>query len=120
MAESQLLHYRVGHSETTLRAAAALLREESQQVWSNAVAGNSLPPNEQLRVLGTAAWIAHTAASIVDACYTAGGGSAPYESSPLQRCLRDIHTLTQHAAVSEGSIARAGALLLGQNVAFSF
>jgi alkylation response protein AidB-like acyl-CoA dehydrogenase len=120
MAESQLFQYRVGQAEMTLRSVRALLAEESQKVWSNAVAGNALIPNEQIRVVGTAAWVAHTAASIVDACYTAGGGTALYDSSPLQRCFRDIHTLTQHAAVAEGSISRAGAVLLGQNVAFSF
>ncbi|HLI80794.1 MAG TPA: acyl-CoA dehydrogenase family protein, partial [Candidatus Binataceae bacterium] len=119
MAESALFQYRVGNAETTLRGARALLMEESQYVWGNAVRGNSLIPNDSMRVMGTAAWVAHTAASIVDACYTAGGGSALYDSSPLQRCLRDIHTLTQHAAVAEGSISRAGAVLLGQPVAFS-
>jgi indole-3-acetate monooxygenase len=119
LAEAQLFQYRVGHAEMTLRSAHALLIEESQRVWSNAVAGNPLIPNDQIRVVGTAAWVAHTAASIVDACYTAGGGTALYDSSPLQRCFRDIHTLTQHAAVAEGSISRAGAVLLGQNVAFA-
>jgi indole-3-acetate monooxygenase len=119
MADTPLFQYRIGNAELTLRAARALLMEESHQVWSNAVAGNSLIPNDQIRVVGTAAWVAHTAASIVDACYTAGGGSALYDSSPLQRCLRDIHTLTQHAAVGEGSITRAGAVVLGQPVAFS-
>jgi len=119
MADTPVFQYRVGHAEVTLRAARALLMEESNKVWGNATAGNSLIPNDQIRVVGTATWVAHTAASIVDACYTAGGGSALYDSSPLQRCLRDIHTLTQHAAVGEGSITRAGAVLLGQTVAFS-
>jgi alkylation response protein AidB-like acyl-CoA dehydrogenase len=119
MAESALFQYRVGTAEMTLRAARALLMQEAQNVWGNAAVGNSLTPNDSMRVMGSAAWVAHTAASIVDACYTAGGGSALYDSSPLQRCLRDIHTLTQHAAVAEGSITRAGAVLLGQPVAFS-
>jgi alkylation response protein AidB-like acyl-CoA dehydrogenase len=119
MAESQLFQYRVGHAEATLRSVRALQAEESQKVWRHAVADNPLIPNEQIRVLGMAAWAAHTSASIVDACYTAGGGTALYDSSPLQRCFRDIHTLTQHAAVAEGSISRAGAVLLGLNVAFS-
>ena len=119
MADTPLFQYRIGHAEMTVRSARALLQEESNKVWSNATAGNSLIPNDQIRVVGTAAWVAHTAASIVDACYTAGGGSALYDSSPLQRCLRDIHTLTQHAAVGEGSITRAGAVLLGQPVAFA-
>jgi hypothetical protein len=33
--------------------------------------------------------------------------------------LRDIHTLTQHAAAPEGWITRAGAVLLGQPGTFS-
>jgi len=119
MAQSALFQYRVGHAENTLRAARALLRDDTNAVWSNAVNGNALVPNDQLRAIGTAAWVAHTAASVVGACYAAGGGSALYDSSPLQRCLRDIHTLTQHAAVAEGSIARAGAVLLGQPATLS-
>jgi alkylation response protein AidB-like acyl-CoA dehydrogenase len=119
IADMPLFQYRVGNAETTLRAARAVLMEESNWVWENAVAGKSLIPNEQIRVVGTAAWVAHTAASIVDACYTAGGGTSLYDSSPLQRCLRDIHTLTQHAAVAENSITRAGAVLLGRDVSFS-
>jgi indole-3-acetate monooxygenase len=119
MADMPLFQYRVGNAETTLRAARAVLTEESRWVWENAVAGKSLIPNEQIRVVGTAAWVAHTSASIVDACYTAGGGTSLYDSSPLQRCLRDIHTLTQHAAVAENSITRAGAVLLGREVSFS-
>jgi alkylation response protein AidB-like acyl-CoA dehydrogenase len=116
MADTPLFQYRIGHAETMLRAAHALLIEESNKVWHNAVEGNAIIPNDQFRVMGSAAWVAHTAASIVDACYTASGGSALYDFSPLQRCLRDIHTLTQHAAVGEGSITRAGAILLGQEV----
>ncbi|HXN85411.1 MAG TPA: acyl-CoA dehydrogenase family protein [Candidatus Binataceae bacterium] len=119
MADMPLFQYRVGNAETTLRAARAVLMEESKRVWETAVAGKSLIPNEQIRIVGTAAWVAHTAASIVDACYTAGGGTSLYDSSPLQRCLRDIHTLTQHAAVAENSITRAGAVLLGREVSFS-
>ena len=92
---------------------------EANKIWSNAVAGNPLLPNDQINATATVAWVAHTAASIVDTCYTAGGGSAPYDSSPLQRCLRDIHTLTQHAAAAEGWITRAGAILLGQSAEFS-
>jgi alkylation response protein AidB-like acyl-CoA dehydrogenase len=119
MADMPLFQYRVGNAETTLRAARAVLTEESRWVWENAVAGKSLIPIEQIRVVGTAAWVAHTSAAIVDACYTAGGGTSLYDSSPLQRCLRDIHTLTQHAAVAENSITRAGAVLLGREVSFS-
>jgi len=62
--------------------------------------------------------VAETAARVVDVCYTAGGGSALYEKSPLQRRLRDIHTLTQHASVQENVFATAGAEKLGRPGSF--
>jgi len=119
MVDTPLFQYRIGNADLTLRAARALLMDEANKIWSNAVAGNPLLPNDQIRATGTVAWVSHTAATIVDTCYTAGGGSAPYDASPLQRCLRDIHTLTQHAAAAEGWITRAGAVLLGQPGTFS-
>ena len=70
------------------------------------------------KVLQTTAWVAETAARVVDACYTAGGGSALYSDSPLQRRLRDIHALTQHASVQESVFATAGAELLGKSGPF--
>jgi alkylation response protein AidB-like acyl-CoA dehydrogenase len=70
-------------------------------------------------VLSTVAWVVETATRVVDACYQAGGGSALYEKSPLQRRLRDIHTLTQHASVQENIFMTLGAQKLGRAGSFS-
>ncbi|OJF12899.1 acyl-CoA dehydrogenase family protein [Couchioplanes caeruleus] len=53
------------------------------------------------------------AARAVDLLYNAAGGSAVYESSPLQRHFRDVHVATQHAMVSGDVTETAGAVLLG-------
>jgi len=120
IADSPLFHYRLAHAETSLRAARALLMAESRAVWQSSLAGHSPTPGETARLVGSVAWAAQIAASIVDTCYTAGGGSAPYNASSLQRHLRDIHTLTQHAAVNEAMLARAGAFLTGKSPDFTF
>jgi hypothetical protein len=44
--------------------------------------------------------------------YELGGGSSIYQSSPLQRCFRDVHVVTQHASVAAGSLELAGRALL--------
>ncbi|HUA32701.1 MAG TPA: acyl-CoA dehydrogenase family protein [Candidatus Binataceae bacterium] len=118
IANSQLFQYRIGHAETTVRAIRGLLRSEAELVWKSACEGRVVPPAERARIMGSVTWSAHTAASVVDTCYAAGGGTAPYETSPLQRCLRDIHTLTQHAAVAETWLSGAGAALLGDQSGF--
>jgi alkylation response protein AidB-like acyl-CoA dehydrogenase len=114
IADSPLFHYRLAHAETSLRAARELLMAESRGVRALSEAGQSPTPPEMARVIGSVTWAAQTAAAVVDTCYTAGGGTAPYNSSPLQRHLRDIHTLTQHAAVNESMLTRAGAFLIGK------
>jgi hypothetical protein len=43
-----------------------------------------------------------------------------YSSSPLQRRLRDIHTLTQHFALKLDTYTLAGAVLAGQEVDTTF
>ncbi|MGO9449539.1 MAG: acyl-CoA dehydrogenase family protein [Candidatus Binataceae bacterium] len=120
IVDSPLFQYRLAHAETNLRAARALLMEESRAMWQSSLAGVPPTPPEISRILGSITWAAQTAASVVDTCYTAGGGSAPYNSSPLQRHLRDIHTLTQHAAVSETMLANAGAYLIGKFPNFTY
>jgi alkylation response protein AidB-like acyl-CoA dehydrogenase len=120
MADMPLVQHRVGEADTALRAARQLLLDETRAVWDSACAGTIIEPATRTRIMGSAAWVAKSAASVVDICYTAGGGSALYETSPLQRCLRDIHTLTQHAAVNENMIARAGAALLGNLPGFTY
>ena len=60
------------------------------------------------------------AAAVVDTAYTAGGGSAIYASSPLQRRLRDVHAITQHFAVKPDTLTLAGSVLAGQDVDLTF
>jgi len=61
--------------------------------------------------VSAAAWIASETARLVDIAYHAGGGAALRDSSPLQRRLRDIHTLTQHVILSDAMVSRQGATL---------
>ena len=51
---------------------------------------------------------------VADACFALAGGSAVYESSPLQRRLRDLHVATQHAAVHQRNYVVAGKELLSR------
>jgi alkylation response protein AidB-like acyl-CoA dehydrogenase len=121
LAETPLVQYRLGHAETSLRAARAFLRSEAEWVWQLAATEEEVDGSAlTTRILATDAWVVQTCAAIVDTCYTVGGGPSIYDSSPLQRRLRDIHTLTQHASLSESTLTRNGAALVGQEVAFGF
>jgi hypothetical protein len=45
--------------------------------------------------------------------YQVAGGTALYAPHPLDRALRDIHTLRQHAMFSPKVFETAGRILLG-------
>jgi alkylation response protein AidB-like acyl-CoA dehydrogenase len=74
---------------------------------------------DRARVRVAAAHAVRAATRAVDLAYELGGGSAIYLESPLQRCLRDVHVVTQHASVSGGSLELAGRALLGVDADFS-
>jgi indole-3-acetate monooxygenase len=117
LADQPLLQYRLGHAEIDARAARAFLKSCAEDYWAHARAG-SVDPTFFTRVLSTVAWVVETSTGVVDVCYQAGGGSAIYERSPLQRRLRDIHTLTQHASVQENVFMTVGAEKLGKPGSF--
>jgi len=119
IAESPLFQYRVGHADASLRAARNLLRNQADAVWNSAIAGNPVSIDGRAPVMAATTWAVQTCAAIVDTCYKAGGGTSPYDTSPLQRCMRDIQTLTQHAAVAESWLTTAGAAILGRPSGFA-
>lgn len=112
MSRSELFQSRLGRSAAGLRAAEAYLMREARDFRDGAVSG-TLESALSNQILQTVTWVSETCVEIVDSCYRAGGGSAIYSGSPLQRRLRDIHTLAQHASVQEGVFANSGAGLLG-------
>jgi len=104
---------RVARSEARLRAARALVHSQVAAAWEDAVAGGGVNVERRagLRLAATQA-MAESAAVTAD-MYSLAGGSAIYESSPLQRRFRDAHVATQHMLVGPSTWQLAGRVLLG-------
>lgn len=120
LAANPLFRHGFGEAEARLRAAAAALSTEAAAVWARATAATPLTPEDRARARSTATWVTWTAAGIVDWAYGAGGGTSLYDTSPLQRRLRDVHAVTQHFALKPDVYTLAGAVLNGQEVDTSF
>ena len=106
----------LGKADATLRAARALLYHEAGRAWAAAQANDTFTPLHRVQLRATGPQIATMTTQVVDAAYTLGGGTAPYDECPLQRRLRDIHTLTHRAAVSGAQVGLLGAALAGEDV----
>jgi alkylation response protein AidB-like acyl-CoA dehydrogenase len=117
LADTPVFQHDLARAEVSLRAARALLAAQAETFWE--VCSGKIPtPAERAQTSATGAWAAATASQVVDFCYSAAGGTAVYDSSPLQRCLRDIRTLTQHISVANGWFTRAGTAILGRDPGF--
>jgi alkylation response protein AidB-like acyl-CoA dehydrogenase len=114
LRESDAFQSEVGRIQAELRAAKALLRNQAKSHWHHARAGTLR--NEAKFVEGSQAaiWITSASVRIAKACFTLGGENVIYESSPLQRRLRDLLAVAQHATVHQHHMGSAGKLLLNR------
>ena len=115
MRDSETFQYELGRIYADLRAARALLQAQAASHWNHALAGTL--NDEALLIEGTqaAVWISTTCTRVADACFALAGSSAVYETSPLQRRLRDLHVGGQHASVHQRQYVGGGKLLLAQS-----
>jgi alkylation response protein AidB-like acyl-CoA dehydrogenase len=103
----------ISEADVELRAARALLHATVGEVWDAVKAGRPPSPQDRARLRASATNAASSAARAVDRVYTAGGATSIYSKSPLQRCFRDVHTITQHVFVAPHTHELFGKILLG-------
>jgi indole-3-acetate monooxygenase len=112
MRDSDSFLGELGRVAAELRAARALLQVQASSHWRHALAGTLKEEALLTQGLQTAVWIAATCTRAAATCFALGGSTALYETSPLQRRLRDVHAAAQHAVAQQRHYASAGKLLL--------
>jgi alkylation response protein AidB-like acyl-CoA dehydrogenase len=115
LATNPLFQQQMAVADTELRASRILLHAAADECWTSALDRRPLSPDATARTRAAAAWATDRAAHIVDVAHRFAGGTAVYADSPLQRRLRDVHTLTQHFIVRPDTLTSAGAVLAGQD-----
>lgn len=116
MRDSEIFQCELGRIDAELRAARSLHEAEVQNLWRRAQAGTLKDDVLYARTTQSSVWVANACIRVADACFALGGGAAVYDSSPLQRCLRDLHVVGQHAALHQRHYVAAGKLLLDTGV----
>ncbi len=112
MRDSETFQYEVGRVATDIAAAEFAAAGEAAKLWAHAVAGTLRTDALLAESTARGAWVATICARAADACFTLGGGSAVYDSSPLQRRMRDLHAAALHATIHQRHFAEAGRALL--------
>jgi alkylation response protein AidB-like acyl-CoA dehydrogenase len=113
LREKPVFHYQLADAVASLEGGRAWLRQEVTANWERVQSGEQISMEQRGRMALAGSHAVRSAAHAVDQMYAAGGSTANYKSSPLQRCFRDMHALTQHFATNPQSVENAGRILSG-------
>jgi len=108
-------------AEVRVRAARAFLLQTIEQIWKDVTQPDGVLTLEHRMTLRMASTHAiHTARNAVDFAYNAAGTTAIFESHPLERRFRDMHTVTQQLQGRLSHFETVGAYLLGGDPDLTF
>jgi len=120
LRERPLFHLQLSEAIALVDSARAWLHQMVGQQYELACANQSPDVNQRVTTQLAASNATRSAAKAVEIMYLAGGGTANFRKSPLQRCLRDVHAVTQHAGTSPATWEACGAFAAGMPVANPF
>ena len=113
LADRETLQRFIGHSELKLRSARTLAMDLNAQAMAAIECGDALEVHLAIELRGIAVYCTEVATEIVGAAFRFAGASSIYESSDMQRCLRDINVAGQHLFVSDKTYELLGRTHLG-------
>jgi alkylation response protein AidB-like acyl-CoA dehydrogenase len=101
----------VGRATADIAASRAFLHGAVRAAF----AAETFTLEHALRLSLAATHATHRCVKAVDLMYRAAGGTAVYESSPIQRHFRDIHVAASHILVNVEKYAGAGRVIFGDS-----
>jgi alkylation response protein AidB-like acyl-CoA dehydrogenase len=113
LRERGITQFEIGKAEAILRSARAWMYELTEEIWDKAVRDAEITIKDRALLRAACAHTAFEGARATDIAYTLGGGTSMYDTSILQRCLRDAHAATQHVMHALPNYEMAGKAMLG-------
>jgi indole-3-acetate monooxygenase len=119
MRDSELFQAELGRIEADLNAARAYLQVQAASHWSHALNGTLKTEPFLTQTAQTSAWLGTTSVRVANDCFALGGSNAVYETSTLQRRLRDLLVASQHLIAQKRQFVTSGKLLLETHLEYS-
>jgi alkylation response protein AidB-like acyl-CoA dehydrogenase len=114
LVETERFKEGLARLDAELMAARALLETQITGVWQNPVRSPTKDLTRVSEQLQAATWITSACVRVAEGCFELAGSRAVYESSPLQRRVRDLRVAAQHVAVHPRNYATATAAVLAR------
>jgi alkylation response protein AidB-like acyl-CoA dehydrogenase len=112
LAETERFKEGLARLDAELMAARALLEAQITCAWQDCERAPAKNLADVAEPLQAAVWITAACVRVAEGCFELAGSWAVYESSPLQRRVRDLRVAAQHAAVHPRHYVTAGAAVL--------
>jgi indole-3-acetate monooxygenase len=112
LREDATMQASLGQGEAVLRSGRAFLYETIGEAWGVVNAGQPLSVSQRAMLWLASTHAATTAKQATELMFNAGGSASPYESTGLERCMRDIHAVGQHLALAPPNYQMVGQAFL--------
>jgi alkylation response protein AidB-like acyl-CoA dehydrogenase len=113
LRERALAQTQLGQAEGLLGAARAYFHQTTDEVWRRGAAREPFDDRARAAARLASVTAVKLAAQAVDLVHDAAGMNAMQAGGPIQRCWKDVHTITQHVVMSTGRFEIIGRILFG-------
>ncbi len=114
LGERGAFHKELGVMASKLTGARLFSLDILSRMWTAQNKGERMSLVEWGECRAAMTYVTEVAAEVTTFAYRYGTGAALYQSHPLQRCLRDIYTATQHGVVSDENYETLGLAMIGK------
>jgi alkylation response protein AidB-like acyl-CoA dehydrogenase len=113
LRDSAVVQTDLGVAEVGILSARAFLLQSVAGIWKEISAGARLSLEHRMTIRMASTNAIHRSREAVDFAYNAAGATAIFESHPLERRFRDIHTVTQQLQGRLSHFETVGAWMMG-------
>ncbi len=120
LRDNAVVQSNLAQVEVNLRAARGFLLQSMADIWKDLCAGSLITVEQRILIRMASTNAIHKACAAVDFAYAAAGATAIFESHPLERRFRDIHTVTQQLQGRLSHFETVGAWMMGLDADLTF
>ena len=114
LVETERFKEGLARLDAELMAARALLEAQITRVWKNPERSTAKDMARVAEQLQAVVWITSACVRVAEGCFELAGSKAVYDSSLLQRRVRDLRVAAQHFAAQPRNYVTAGAAVLAR------
>ena len=120
LRDNAVVQTNLAQVEVGIRSARAFLLQSVATIWKEISAGARLTVEHRIAIRMASTNAIHRSREAVDFAYNAAGATAIFESHPLERRFRDIHTVTQQLQGQLRHFETVGAWMMGVDADLTF